>query len=129
MTSINICLPILQCTSCNKYYSHMLSDYYRFLKELNKMIETNFNFELDYEMITTHENEKRNIYKLFIQPFYLYGSDEDKKLLNINSVVVYGLLTRKQMNKKDFPFCKNIATNYRYCCSRMFLCDNSLGFN
>ena len=128
MTSINFALPLLQCTSCNKYYSHLLLDYYKFVKELQEMLDNDFDFEKKHEMNTTREHKSRNIYKLFIQPFYLYGSKEDKKLLNVKSIIAYALINMKQLTKDDFPFCEKIATKYKYCCTRMFLCDNSLGF-
>ncbi len=121
----NINLPAVRCTSCNSVIGHLIPDYYKFIKELNVLIESKHDFNKPYEMLTQYSGV--NIYDLFIQPFYLYASEEDRKLIDPKAVVIYALRTINKIKPEDFPFIKNIP-KYRYCCNRMFLCDSSTGF-
>ncbi len=127
MTAINLALPIINCTSCNRCVGHLIKDYYKFSKQLKEMLNNNFDFTKDNEMITS---DGRNIYKLFLQPYYLYTDEEDKKLFNHRALIVYSLLTHKQQEKEDYPFRNKLGDSYiyRYCCVRMFLCDASTCF-
>jgi DNA-directed RNA polymerase subunit N (RpoN/RPB10) len=122
MTSVNLALPILQCTSCNRYIGHLIKDYKNYKTELEKLIKTGHNFETKVEMITT---DKRDIYDLFIQPYFLYSDDKDRDLFDIKALLCYALFTKKKLTKDNFPFRNYIKDNYRYCCNRMLLCDFS----
>ena len=125
MTSVNIALPILQCTSCNKYIGHMIKDYKKFTKELITLLDNNHNFETDdYKMITT-ESPGRDIYKIFVKPYFLYADKKDKELFDIKVLIIYALLTKKELTEHDFPFRSIVKDKYRYCCTRMLLCDFS----
>ena len=121
MTTINLALPLIQCTSCNKYIAHLIPFYYKFIHELDNLLKINFDFNNNYDMINYNGD---NIYKLFIQPYYLYTDDIDKNRFDFRAIIIYAL----QMTKEDFPLRKDLNIKYNYCCSRMFLCDSSSGW-
>jgi len=123
MTSINIALPALRCTSCNKVIGHLIPDFYKFHKILLELLNNKFDFNRPFEMISS---DGRNIYDLFIQPFYLNADNKDLELFDPAVLICYGLLSSEKLT--EFPLRAKVYKR-RYCCNRMFLCDSSTGFN
>jgi DNA-directed RNA polymerase subunit N (RpoN/RPB10) len=123
MASINLTLPLINCPSCNTCIGHLIEKYKKILAKLNTAIEDGIDIlspSFDDEIFLLEDG--RNVYTSFIKIFYTYADDEDKKLFDIKAILIYALLSYSPLTEEDFPF-RKVVKRYKWCCSRMFLCD------
>jgi DNA-directed RNA polymerase subunit N (RpoN/RPB10) len=123
MAAPNVSLPMLQCTSCNYNIGHLFIDYYKMTRLLNKLIDDKFDFKTDVEGFITTGGDTRDIYKQFIQPYYLYSDDEDKKLFETRAIIAYALFNFEQLKAEHFPL-RSLVNKMKYCCTRMLFCSS-----
>ena len=125
MTAINLTLPMINCSSCGSVIGHLIPSYKMLLPQLLTMINSDYDYNLDNDNFMIMDGitaTYRNIYTSFIQVFYKNADDEDKKLFDPRVILIYALLDNNNLNPSDFPF-RNIVKRYKWCCTRMFLCD------
>ncbi len=119
MTAPNLTMPMIQCSSCGSYIAHLIADYKKMTKVLDALIEDRHDFNTYSDKFISNGIDK---YKTFIQRFYLNADEIDRKLFSTNSIIIYALLDNSGLLMEDFPF-RSVVKRYRWCCSRMFLCD------
>ena len=122
MTSINLTLPLINCPSCNTCIGHLIEKYKKIVTLLNIMIQDGADLSHDLSNDIFILDDGRNIYSSFIQVFYKLADEEDKKLFDVKAILIYALLSYSPLTESDFPF-RSIVKRYKWCCSRMFLCD------
>lgn len=129
MTAINITLPMTHCSSCNACIGHLMEDYKKMLLKLNTMISDGIDLSQNYPhddfILKNSGIDNRNIYDSFIQIYHKYADEEDRKLFDIKAILIYSLLSYAPLTASDFPF-RGIVRRYKWCCTRMFLCDPTL---
>jgi|688.fasta_scaffold93856_5 hypothetical protein len=122
MTSINLTLPLINCPSCNNCIGHLIQNYKKILEWLNIFVQDGGDLSEPNDNPIFILDDGRNVHSSFIQMFYTYADDEDRKLFDIKAILIYALLSYSPLTAGDFPF-RKVVKRYKWCCSRMFLCD------
>ena len=125
MTAVNITMPMIQCSSCNACIAHLTQDYARMLIKINHLISIKHDFTKAYPTDDFVSSTGKNIYTDFLQVYYLHADAEDLSLFDNRVLVIYGLLEEEKLTPSDFPF-RSIVRRYKWCCTRMFLCDPTI---
>lgn len=138
---MSISLPMIECSSCGRVLGHLYEEYYAQGMFLAGLVENLITIE-EYQQFAAkdYSGELGEGWTNFLQPYFKWlselpaeeFSEHVKYMFTPHNLVARALLHPHSLGpRKSFPINirdKNgqyLLTETKYCCLRMFKCDNS----
>lgn len=125
---------MIECSTCGRCIGHMYEDYYNLGHVLSEIIAGKTSGDLaDEDHSDVMQTDGKNLWTYFLQPYFQYlktHPDEDVPSFTPYNLVARALLRIHPWKPTDLPFWQPVnghhdMRNPKYCCMRMFTCDNS----
>lgn len=125
-------LPMIECSSCGNIVGHLYDDYYLALETLTPIHDDLVTGRLTPSSVVSLFSKLKNgnIFEHYLQLYYedLVENGRDANLYTPAALVSKALLFHRELRPSDLPLHeheRDPMTCVKYCCTRMFLCDNS----